>query len=109
MGGAPRLVRAGNHRCGLNADGSQQCPDFLPRWQPGRGTQGQVQASRYPPADGHAADHADGQALTGDHGSHDGQRQDGLDQPLDAPGKVGQPAVATATATATWRTGKLSL
>src|SRR5215475_13749205 len=44
-----------------------------------------------PRARGHAAEHVDGQALTGDHGSQDGQPQDGLDQPLHAPGQIGQP------------------
>ena len=62
-----------------------------PDRQPCRGTHGQVQGGRYPPADGHAAEHVDRQALTGDHGGQDGQGQDGLDQPLDAPGKIGQP------------------
>src|SRR5262249_39535628 len=56
-----------------------------------RGTESEVQRSRHAPADGHAAEHVDGQALTGDYGCQDGQPQDGLDQPLHAPGKIGQP------------------
>ena len=39
----------------------------------------------------HAADHVDGQALTGDYSSQNGQPQDGLDHPLDPPGQIGRP------------------